>query len=73
MVSGLVRNIVYLGVFVDIGLKNDGMIHLSKLSLKRVGHPLEVVSLNQYLPSIRVIGIDLAHGKVSLSLVEETH
>lgn len=73
VVSGVVRNIVDFGVFVDIGLKNDGMIHLSRLSLKRVGHPLEVVSLNQYLPSIRVIGIDLARGKVSLSLVEETY
>jgi len=66
-VSGVVRNIADFGAFVDIGLKNDGMIHISKMSAKRVSHPLEVLSLNQYLPQIEVISID--EGKVGLSLV----
>ncbi len=68
IVSGVVRNIADFGVFVDIGLKNDGMIHISKLSDKRISHPLEAVSLNQYLPRIEVIGIDKEKGRVSLNL-----
>ena len=68
-VSGVVRNIADFGAFVDIGLKNDGMIHISKMSEKRIKHPLEVLSLNQYLPKIEVVNIDNEKGKVGLSLV----
>ena len=68
-VSGVVRNIADFGAFVDIGLKNDGMIHISKMSQKRITHPLEVLSLNQFLPQIEVISIDHEKGKVGLSLV----
>ncbi|OIP56000.1 MAG: RNA-binding protein [Helicobacteraceae bacterium CG2_30_36_10] len=68
-VSGIVRNIADFGAFVDIGLKNDGMIHISKMSQKRIAHPLEILSLNQFLPQIEVIAIDHEKGKVSLSLV----
>ncbi|WP_415405734.1 helix-hairpin-helix domain-containing protein [Sulfurovum sp. CS9] len=68
IVSGVVRNIADFGAFVDIGLKNDGMIHISKMSDKRIAHPLEVLSLNQYLPQIKVISIDEEKGKVGLSL-----
>ena len=67
-VSGIVRNIADFGAFIDIGLKNDGMIHISKMCEKRVSHPLEVLLLNQYLPQIQVISIDEEKGKVSLSL-----
>lgn len=68
-VSGVVRNITDFGAFVDIGLKNDGMIHISKMSEKRISHPLEVLSLNQYLPQIQVVSIDEKNSKVGLSLV----
>ena len=68
VVSGVVRNIADFGAFVDIGLKNDGMIHISKMSEKRIAHPLEVLSINQYLPRIEVIMIDLEKGKVGLAL-----
>ena len=68
-VSGVVRNIADFGAFVDIGLKNDGMIHISKMSEKRISHPLEVLSLNQFLPQIEVVSIDKEKGKVGLSLV----
>ena len=67
-VSGVVRNIADFGAFVDIGLKNDGMIHISKISTKRISHPLEVLNINQYLPQIEVISIDLEKGKIGLSL-----
>lgn len=67
-VSGVVRSITDFGAFVDIGLKNDGMIHISKMSQKRIKHPLEVLSVNQYLPQVAVIGIDVEKEKVALSL-----
>jgi uncharacterized protein len=68
-VSGVVRNIADFGAFVDIGLKNDGMIHISKMSAIKISHPLEVLSLNQYLPQIEVVSIDEEKGKVGLSLI----
>ena len=70
IVSGVVRNIADFGAFVDIGLKNDGMIHISQMSQKRIAHPLEVLSVNQYLPRIEVISIDREKNKVGLSLKE---
>ena len=68
-VSGVVRNIADFGAFVDIGLKNDGMIHISKMSTKRISHPLEVLSINQFLPQIEVVSIDHEKGKVGLSIL----
>jgi uncharacterized protein len=70
IVSGVVRNIADFGAFVDIGLKNDGLIHISQMSDKRIAHPLEVLSVNQQLGHIRVLEVDLQKGKVSLSLRE---
>ncbi len=68
IVSGVVRNIADFGAFVDIGLKNDGLIHISQMSDKRIAHPLEVLSINQQLSHIRVIEVDKEKGKVALSL-----
>ncbi|PKK88479.1 MAG: RNA-binding protein [Candidatus Wallbacteria bacterium HGW-Wallbacteria-1] len=68
VVSGVVRNITDFGAFVDIGLKNDGLIHISKISDHRISHPLEILSVNQFLPSIRVVAVDHEKGKVGLSL-----
>ncbi len=70
IVSGVVRNIADFGAFVDIGLKNDGLIHISQMSEKRIAHPLEVLSVNQQLSSIRVVEVDVEKQKVSLSLRE---
>ncbi len=68
-VSGVVRNIADFGAFIDIGLKNDGMVHISKISNKRISHPLEVLWINQYLPRIEVLHIDKERGKIELSLI----
>jgi uncharacterized protein len=70
IVSGVVRNIADFGAFVDIGLKNDGMIHISQMSQKRITHPLEVLSVNQYLAQVEVIGVDVEKERVALSLKE---
>lgn len=66
IVSGVVRNIADFGAFVDIGLKNDGMIHISEMSEKRIKHPLEVLSVNQYLARVEIISVD--KDKVGLSI-----
>ncbi len=68
IVSGVVRNIADFGAFVDIGLKNDGMIHISQMSEKRIKHPLEVLSVNQYLARVEVISVDREKGKIGLSI-----
>lgn len=68
-VSGVVRNITDFGAFVDIGLKNDGLIHISKMSQQRIKHPLEALAINQYLPNIEIISIDKVKGKIGLSLI----
>lgn len=68
IVSGVVRNIADFGAFVDIGLKNDGLIHISQMSEKRIAHPLEILSINQQLTNIKVIEVDKEKGKVALSL-----
>mgnify|MGYP000656815585 FL=1 len=68
IVSGVVRSVVDFGAFVDIGLKNDGLVHISELSDKKVGHPLEVLSVNQYLPRIVVLSKNVDKNQVSLSL-----
>jgi uncharacterized protein len=72
VVSGVVRSIVDFGAFVDIGLKNDGLIHISELSRQRIAHPMEVLSVNQYLPRIRVLAVDADKGRVSLSILENS-
>ena len=68
IVSGVVRNITDFGAFVDIGLKNDGLIHISQISEKRISHPMDVLSINQQLKNIKVISIDLEKQRVGLSL-----
>ncbi|WP_321312378.1 helix-hairpin-helix domain-containing protein [Halarcobacter sp.] len=66
--SGIVRNITDFGAFVDIGLKNDALLHISQISHKRISHPSEVLSINQNLENIKVVSIDLEKQRVGLSL-----
>jgi uncharacterized protein len=68
IISGVVRNITDFGAFVDIGLKNDGLIHISQISEKRISHPMDVLSINQQLKNIKVISIDFEKQRVGLSL-----
>lgn len=65
--SGTVRNVVDFGAFVDIGIKNDGLVHVSQLSDKFVKHPMDVVSVGDTV-KVRIIGIDKERGKVSLTM-----
>lgn len=67
--QGTVRNVVDFGVFIDIGLKNDGLAHISKLTNKYIKHPMEVVNVGDIVDCY-VDGINLEKNKVSLSLLE---
>lgn len=67
--EGVVRNVVDFGAFVDIGIHEDGLIHISKLSKNFVKHPSQVLSVGD-LVTIWVDKLDLERGKVNLTLVE---
>lgn len=67
--QGTVRNVVDFGVFIDIGLHNDGLAHISKLTNKYIKHPSEVVSVGDIVDCY-VIDINKEKEKVSLSLIE---
>ncbi len=64
---GIVTNITNFGAFVDIGVHQDGLVHISQLSDKYVSDPTKVVRLHQHV-KVRVIGIDLRRNRISLSM-----
>ncbi|KYC77413.1 Tex family protein [Bacillus licheniformis] len=68
--QGTVRNVVDFGAFVDIGVKQDGLVHISKLSHSFVKHPLDVVSVGDIV-TVWVEDVDAAKGRVSLSTVKD--
>ncbi len=65
--KGTVRNVVDFGAFVDIGLKNDGLIHISEMGNKYIKNPLEELQVGDII-TVKVIAIDIAKQRVSLSL-----
>ena len=65
--TGTVRNVVDFGAFVDIGVKNDGLVHISQLSDKYVKHPMDVVSVGDTV-RVKIISIDKERGKVGLTM-----
>lgn len=67
ILEGTVRNVVDFGAFVDIGVKNDGLVHISQMSQKFIKHPMEVLSVGDIV-KVKVIGIDKERGRVSLAI-----
>ncbi len=67
VLQGTVRNVVDFGAFVDIGLKNDGLVHRSELSSRPVRDPLEAVSVGDIV-SVRVLSVDRERGRIALSM-----
>ena len=65
--TGTVRNVVDFGAFVDIGIKNDGLVHISQLSNKFVKNPMDVVSVGDTV-KVRVLSVDIERQKVSLTM-----
>ena len=67
VLTGTVRNVIDFGAFVDIGVKNDGLVHISEISDKFIKNPMEVVAVGDIV-KVRVIKVDMERGKVSLSM-----
>ena len=67
--TGTVRNVVDFGAFVDIGVKQDGLVHISKMANRFVRHPSDIVSVGDTV-TVWICGIDKDRGKISLTMVE---
>ena len=65
--TGTVRNVVDFGAFVDIGIKNDGLVHISQMADRYIRHPMEVVAVGDVV-TVRVLSVDRERGKVALSM-----
>ena len=68
VLKGTVRNVVDFGAFVDIGVKQDGLVHVSRMAKKFVKNPLEIVSVGDVV-EVKVISLDLERGRVGLSML----
>ncbi|MCU9615172.1 RNA-binding transcriptional accessory protein [Caldibacillus lycopersici] len=68
--QGTVRNVVDFGAFVDIGVKQDGLVHISKMSHQFVKHPLDIVSVGDIV-TVWVDDVDMKKGRVALSMVKK--
>lgn len=66
--EGTIRNVVDFGAFVDIGVKQDGLVHISKMSKQFVKHPLDIVSVGQIV-KVWVDEVDMKKGRVALSML----
>ena len=64
---GIVTNITNFGAFVDIGVHQDGLVHISQMANRRINHPLDVVKLHQHV-RVRVIEVDRRRNRISLSM-----
>jgi len=67
--QGTVRNVVDFGVFVDIGVKQDGLVHISKMANKFVKHPMDIASVGDVV-TVWVEKVDVDKGRVALSMVK---
>ncbi len=65
--TGTVRNVVDFGAFVDIGVKNDGLVHVSQISDKFIKHPMDAVSVGDTV-KVKILAIDHEKQKVSLTM-----
>ena len=67
--SGTVRNVVDFGAFIDIGVKQDGLVHVSQLSKKFVKNPMNIVSVGDIV-DVWILDIDEDKGKISLTMID---
>ena len=65
--TGTVRNVVDFGAFVDIGVKNDGLVHISQMSDKYIKHPMDLVSVGDTV-KVKILEIDKEKQKVALTM-----
>jgi uncharacterized protein len=69
VLTGTVRNVVDFGAFVDIGVKQDGLVHISQLADRFVKDPFEVVKVGDVI-KVKVIKVDVERGRIGLSMRE---
>ena len=67
ILKGTVRNVIDFGVFVDIGVHQDGLVHISQITEKFIKHPLEAVSVGDIV-DVKVLDVDLAKKRISLTM-----
>jgi len=67
--QGTVRNVVDFGAFIDCGIKEAGLVHISKMSNRYIRHPLEVVSVGDIV-KVWVVGVDLDRKRLQLSMLD---
>lgn len=67
VLKGTVRNVIDFGVFVDIGVHQDGLVHISQICDKYIKHPLEVVSVGDIV-DVKVISVDEKKGRIQLTM-----
>ena len=68
ILKGTVRNVIDFGAFIDIGVHQDGLVHISQMSSKFIKHPLEVVSVGDIV-EVKVLGVDLQKKRISLTMI----
>ena len=67
ILKGTVRNVIDFGVFVDIGVHQDGLVHISQMTERYIKHPLEVVSVGDIV-EVKVISVDVAKKRIALTM-----
>ena len=67
ILKGTVRNVIDFGVFVDIGVHQDGLVHISQITDKYIKHPLEAVSVGDIV-DVKVMDVDLTKKRISLTM-----
>lgn len=70
--QGTVRNVVDFGVFVDVGVKQDGLVHISKMANRFVKHPMDIASVGEVV-TVWVDKIDVNKGRLGLSMIKESN
>ena len=69
VLKGTVRNVIDFGAFVDIGVHQDGLVHISQITNKKfIKHPLDVIHVGDIV-EVKVIGVDLKKNRISLSMI----
>lgn len=67
VLKGTVRNVIDFGAFVDIGVHQDGLVHISELTTRFIKHPLEVVKIGDVV-EVKVISVDVAKKRIALTM-----
>ena len=68
VVAGIVNNVTNFGAFVDIGIKENGLIHISRLSEEYIDDPTEIVKVHQHVKA-KIISVDVPRKRIGLSLI----